>query len=173
MNKSQSKLVSDCLKFSVSKDETRLHLNGVYFDPKSEMAVSTDGFIMTYSRSSYVQEFADMIVDFKSMNTIRREFLKYDAVIPKSFKHVETVKIDKSLGVKSQRRVTIKAFFIKDQGFILAKNYSGEYEFAINPEFLKPLLGHTLEVSYNEKLSVVHFTLVENDSYYLIMPIKV
>jgi hypothetical protein len=28
------KLINDCLKFSISKDETRLQLNGIYYDPK-------------------------------------------------------------------------------------------------------------------------------------------
>ena len=43
-------LIEKCLKFSISKDETRRHLNGVYYDSSTLNAVSTDEYILTKSR---------------------------------------------------------------------------------------------------------------------------
>lgn len=165
------KVINDCLKFSISKDETRIYLNGVYYDPKLEQAVSTDGHIMTYSKQKYVAEFADKIVDFKDMSIIKREFLKYSGVIPKKFKEKETVNISKHLYLK-QRYCKIKAFFVKGVGFTLSETALDNYEFAINPEFLKPILGNTLEVEYNGPLEPIRFTIKEDDTYYIVMPIK-
>ncbi len=167
-----SKLVNDSLKFSISKDETRLNLNGVYYDPKLEQAVSTNGFIMTYSKQKYIPELADKIVDFKDMSIISRDFLKYSAVIPVKFKESEIVNISKALIVK-QKRPIMKAFYVKGKGFILSEIALDSYEFAINPEFLKPLVGYTLEFEWNNDLAPIRVTLLENDSYYNIMPMKV
>ena len=172
MNNKLVKLINDSLKFSVSKDETRRHLNGVYFDPKGENAVSTNGFIMTYSKYKYDAELADKIIDFTDMSVIKRDFLKYDAVIPKNFKSKAVVQITKELYVK-QKRVSIKAYYTLENGFVLSSTPLENYEFAINPEFLKPLIGNTLELEYNGKLEPIRFTLVDQDSYYIVMPIKV
>jgi hypothetical protein len=171
MNNKLVKLIDDCLKFSISKDETRINMHGVYFDSKGENAVSINGFIMTYSKYKYDAELADKIVDFKYMRLIKRDFLKYDAVIPKIFKSKSTVQITKGLYVK-QKRVEIKAYFTLDNGFVLSSTPLENYEFVINPEFLKPLLGNTLELEYNGKLEAIRFTLVDQDSYYIVMPIK-
>jgi DNA polymerase III sliding clamp (beta) subunit (PCNA family) len=171
MNSKLVKLINDCLKFSISKDETRPNLNGVYFDSKGENAVSTDGYIMTCSKHKYDAELADKIVNFKDMSIVKREFLKYDAIIPKKFKNKATVIITKGLYVK-QKRVEIKAYFTLENGFILSSTPLENYEFAINPEFLKPLIGNTLDLEYNGALAPIRFTLVDQDSYYIIMPMK-
>jgi hypothetical protein len=148
-------------------------MNGVFFDPYFENAVSTNGYIMTYSKSKFIQEFADKIVDFKDMSIIDREFLTYDTVIPKKFQHKVTVNIGKHLLIKKQRRVVLKAFFIKDIGFMILETPPDKFEFAVNPEFLRPLIGHVLELEYNDSLVQIRFTLKEDDSYYVVMPIKV
>lgn len=166
------KLINDCLKFSISKDETRLQLNGIYYDPKLEQAVSTNGYVMTYSKHKYIPEFADKIVDFKDMSIISGEFLKYSSVIPVKFKESEIASIPKTLIVK-QKRPTVKAFYVKGKGFILSEIALDSYEFAINPEFLKPLVGHHLEFEWNNDLAPIRVTIQENDTYYIIMPMKV
>jgi hypothetical protein len=172
MNSKLLKLVNDSLKFSISKDETRRQLMGVYFDSKEGNAVSTNGYIMTYSKHKYDAELADKIIDFTDMSVIKREFLKYSAVIPKSFKNKTTVIITKNLYLK-QKGVQIKAYFTLDNGFVLSSTPLENYEFVINPEFLKPLIGYTLELEYNGKLEPIRVTLIEQDSYYIIMPLKV
>lgn len=170
--KRTSKLIDDCLKFSVSKDETRLMLNGIYYDPKLGNAVSSDGYVMTYSKSKFVEEFSDKIIDFKNMEVIRKEFLKYSSVIPKTFTNTDTVRILKCHTIY-QRRVLIKAYFIKNKGFILSETVIENHEFVIDPKFLKPLVGHTLVVDYNNSLQPIRFTLKEDDSYFIVMPMKV
>ena len=165
------KLFKKCLESTISKDEIRLNLNGVYFDPKEQQAVSTNGYAMTISKSLYEADFADKIVNFKNMSTIKREFLRYSSVIPKKSQHSEYVRIGENVNVK-QKRAELKAYFIKDVGFEIAKDYTGEYEFAIDPKFLKPLIGYTLKVEYNGKLQPIMFTLEEDDSYYIVMPMK-
>lgn len=172
MNSKMLKLIDNCLKFSVSTDETRIFLQGVYFNPKLGEAVSTDGYILTYSKAKYVEEFADKIIDFKNMNVINKEYLKYSSVIPKNFKNKETVRIEKNEVItKRQKRCKIKAFYIKNKGFVFAESVNEEYAFAINPYFLKPLVGYTLTVEYNSKLNPLRFTLKDDDSYYIVMPI--
>lgn len=172
MDRKTEKLITDCLKFSISKDETRPNLNGVYFDPKAENAVSTNGYIMTYSRHKYDDALKDRIIDFKDMRVIKREFLKYEAAIPKVFAKSELVNIRKDLVVK-QRRVTVKAYYVSGKGFVLSETELEEYEFAINPEFLKPLVGYALVMEYSRPLQPIRFTLVDQDSYYIVMPMKV
>lgn len=172
MNTKTLKLIDDCLKFSVSKDETRLNMNGIYYDPKLKNAVSTNGYIMTYSKSKYVEEFSDKIIDFKNMSVIKREFLAYQSVIPKTFLNHDTVSIG-SHHTLSQRYTKVKAYFIFNKGFVLSETVIDDHEFVIDPKFLKPLVGHTLVVSYIDNLKPIRFTLVENDSYFIIMPMKV
>jgi len=172
MNSKNVKLINDCLKFSVSKDETRLNLNGIYFDPKGKKAVSTNGYIMTYSSYKYNAAFANKIVDFKNMSVIEREFLKYSAVIPNKFKEKVAVNITKDLIVK-QKRPIIKAYYVKNEGFKLSDTPLDTFEFVINPEFLKPLVGNVLEMEYNSELNPIRFTLCSQDSYYIVMPIRV
>ena len=168
-----TKLIDNCLKFSISKDETRYYLQGVYFDPKLKNAVSTDGYIMTYSQEKYDEELSDKIIDFNNMQVIKKEYLKYSSVIPKKFDNSEYVKIDKNEAIKNQRHVKIKAFYVKNKGFIFAESINEEYEFAINPYFLKPLIGYTLTMEYSGKYNPIRFTLKDGDSYYIIMPIRV
>ena len=165
------KLIEACLKATISKDETRLNLCGVYFDPKTQRAVSTTGYCMTYSNRMYNADFADKIVDFKNMTTINKEFLNYVQVIPKKFEHSEVTLIENNVNIK-QKRVEFKAYFIKGKGFTIAKDFDGEFDFCIDPKFLKPLIGYTLKVEYNGKLQPVRFTLEEDDSYYIVMPMK-
>lgn len=165
------KLIEACLKATISKDETRLNLNGVYFDPKTQRAVSTNGFVMTYSNRMYNADFADKIVDFKNMTTINKEFLKYDAVIPTKFEHSEVTLISNNVNIK-QKRVEFKAYFVKGKGFTIAKDFDGEFDFCLEPKYLKPLIGYQLEVKYNGPLQPVQFTLEEDDSYYIVMPMK-
>ena len=103
---------------------------------------------------------------------IRFEFLKYSAVIPTKFKDSEIVNISKTLIVK-QKRPTVKAFYVKGKGFILSEIELDSYEFAINPEFLKPLVGHHLEFEWNNNLAPIRVTIQGGDTYYIIMPIRV
>lgn len=165
------KLIETCLKATISKDETRLNLNGVYFDPSKQQAVSTNGYAMTFSKRFYDNDFANKIVDFKNMTTIKKEFLKYAAVIPKKFNNTEMVMLGKNLDIK-QKRPEFKAYFVKGKGFTIEKDFNGEFDFVLDPKYLKPLIGNNLEVKYNGPLQPVQFTLLEDDSYYIVMPMR-
>ena len=73
-------LVEKCLKFSISKGETRVCLNGVYYDSSTLNAVSTDGYILTKSSFMYMPELSGLIVNYKDMTIIRREYLNWRPV---------------------------------------------------------------------------------------------
>jgi hypothetical protein len=162
------------LKFSISKDETRPYLNGVYFDSKLEQAVSTDGYIMTVSKRLYVPEFADKIINFNDMNVCDREFLKYSSILPRKFEGEFMVTIPKADPIIKGKNERQYGFFLKkDQTWEIAINPPQDIICKLNPHFLKPLQGLTIKVKYNGELNPVVFELVEDDTIYVVMPIKV
>jgi len=114
------KLVKKCLTDSTSTDIFRPNIMGVYFDPKLNQAVSTNGISMTYSKALYESEFADKIVDFKDMKVIKKEYLKYSTVIPKKFDNSVTVSIGKHLKV-TQKKQQLKHFLLNQMGLFYLK----------------------------------------------------
>ena len=164
------KLIDKCLRATISTDETRPYLNGVYFDSKDQRAVSTNGFAMTISESMYDGELADKIVNFKEMRVIQREYLKYQSVIPAKTDHTAVVTIGKNVDIK-QRRAEYKAYFVAGE-FIISNKVIEGYMFALDPKYLKPLIGYTLEVKFDGELQPIMFTLKEGDSYYIVMPME-
>lgn len=165
------KLIDKCLRATISTDETRVNLQGVYFDSKDQRAVSTNGCAMTISESMYDAELADKIVNFKEMRVVQQEYVKYQSVIPTKTKHTAVVTIGKNVDIK-QRRVEYKAYFVAGE-FIISNKVVDGYMFALDPKYLKPLIGYTLEVKFDGELQPIMFTLKEDDSYYIVMPMKV
>ena len=165
-------LVMKCLKFSISKDETRLHLNGVYYNSKDLEAVSTDGYILTASKILYKPEFKDLIVDFNNMTTIDREYLKYQAVIPKKFNTEFEIYIPKDAVIKGKNQRDYHAYITKEAELIISRETPKEFLVKLNTHFLKPLQGYKLKVGINGELNPIKFELIEDDSYYIVMPMK-
>lgn len=166
-------VVKKCLKFSISKDETRVHLNGVYFNSEEKEAVSTDGYILTVSKTLYENSFADYIVDFENMTVINREYLNYKPVIPNKFEHNLDISIPKQDPIiKGKNQREYRLYILKDGKIEISKEPSQDYLVALNPHFFKPLQGCTVKVGINGQLNPIKVELIENDSYYIIMPLR-
>lgn len=165
-------LVLKCLKFSISKDETKLYMNGVYYNPKDQEAVSTDGYILTVSKMLYKPEFKDLIVDFNNMTIIEMEYLKYQAVIPKKFNTEFEIYIPKDSIIKGKNQKEYNAYITKEAEVIISRETPKEFLVKINPHFLKPLQGYNLKVGINGELNPIKFELIEDDSYYVVMPLR-
>ena len=167
-------LVEKCLKFSISKDETRVYLNGVYYDSSTLNAVSTDGYILTKSSFMYMPELSDLIVNYKDMTIIRMDYVEWESVIPKNFEHNITVKFPKNdTVIKGRDQNEYGAFILNDGRLVISSNTPENAIVKLNPHFLKPLQGYTLEVGLNGPSNPIRVSLDGTDSnIYFIMPIK-
>ena len=174
MNNSTYKLIEKCLKFSISKDETGFILNGVYYDDSTLDAVSTDGYILTKSRLMYMPELANLIVNYTDMTIIRRDYLKWQSVIPNKFEHNVVVNFPKNDSViKGKNQREYGAFILNDSRLVISSNVPENALVKLNPHFLKPLQGYTLEVGLNGPLNPIRVSLDgTEDNIYIIMPMK-
>lgn len=179
--KKLDKLRNDLLKFSVSKDETRLHLNAIWHDDDLGALVSTNGYHATILRSRYCPQLSDKLICPKTFTLIEREPVKIKTVIPTKFKTELSYTIEKHHFVSSRRsNKPPKAHFYSD-GSISIEDEQKEKErlFTVNASFLKYLVGRTYLVGMNNDLSPVCFSLdhtekvgLANDIF-LVMPLKV
>ena len=167
-------LIKKCLKFSISKDETRLCLNGAYYDNSTLNVVSTDGYILTKSSLMYIPELSGLIVDYKNMTIIRMDYVKWESVIPKKFEHNITVKFPKNdTVIKGRDQNEYGAFILNDGRLVISSNTPENAIVKLNPHFLKPLQGYTLEVGLNNSMNPIRVSLDgTEDNIYIIMPIK-
>ena len=181
--KALNKLRTNLLKFSVSKDETRLHLNSIWHDDKLGALVSTNGHHATILRSRYSPELSDKLIDPVTYQLINRDAVKIAAVVPSKYKTKLTYTIETHHFSKMIKgRPTITHFF--EDGSISIGGNSSEWGagktrlFSINAAFLKHLVGRSYHVGINADLSPVSFALdneelgLANDIF-LIMPLKV
>ena len=160
MNNSTYKLIEKCLKFSISKDETRPSLNGVYYDDSTLDAVSSDGYILTKGRLMYMPELSGLIVDYKNMTIIRRDYLNWKPIIPNKFEHNVVVNFPKNDSViKGKNQKEYGAFILNDGRLVISSNVPENTLVKLNPHFLKPLQGYTLEVGLNDPLNPIRVSL--------------
>jgi len=172
---------TDLLKFSVSKDETRLHLNSIWHDDKLGALVSTNGHHATILKSRYSPELSNKLIDPNTFQIIHREPVKIAAVIPSKFQTTLNFTIEKHHFVNTKNRPTHAHFFNDGTVSIGLLKDLGDKEgrlFTVNAAYLKHLVGGTYAVGTNNELSPVAFSLdhecleLANDIY-IIMPLKV
>lgn len=179
LQKDTIKHIKKALELTISKDQTRPQLMGVYYCPDRALAVSSNGYQLTMSTHHYQSALAGLIVNYKEMETIDREFLKYQAVIPSKDKCTHaTVTIGKQYAQKV-RNGNMPVYFYATATDLLEVSYDKRdgYLFAINAPLMFPVaIDEALTVRYvkDSPLSPVHFGF---DSEYkhsvVIMPLKV
>ncbi len=144
-------LVSACRKHSMSKDETRSYLMGVYFDKEEKVCVSTNGHILTKSKILYCDELAGLIV-MPDYTVNKREFPKWQGVIPSKcdFEAVFSIEAKHILKGKipQDRTVYFKGRDVSQGEISLERTM--DFDFALDSEFLKPLVGHALKFGWNQ-----------------------
>ena len=191
--KQLEKIKTDALMYSISKDETRLMLNGVCHENKKEALVSTDGHRLTCLRSRYESELGGKIINPKTFELIPRDYPNVSAVIPNPLKLKHFwVTFEKHHFARPINHKPVKVFIGLDNdapregGFPMA-SVSFEDNFqksvCVNAENLKPLAGkgRPFLMAYNGELAPMLFALAPSDcieidkaffDFYLVMPMK-
>lgn len=176
LHKDLTKHIKKALELTVSKDETRPHLNDIYYCPDNLCAVSTNGYSLTMSAQHYQPKFAGLTIDHKEMKVIDREFLKYLSVVPTKAPHNGITNIGKQYAQKVKKG-NMPVFFHKGAGDILTPSFtrSEGFLFAMNAPLLFPVaIGENLYVRYSGELGAVQFGFDEDYSHsVVIMPLKV
>ena len=177
MNRSKEleKLKTNLLKQCISKDETRLQLQGVCHVSSIKALCSTDGHIACVLKSRYSESLADKIINPITFELIEREYPKIDAIIPTTYKATYTFSIEKIHYFNCKAYKPIKAHFYKD-GTISIEDVKENKEklFTVNSNFLKHLVDRTYSVGFSGDLSPIVFSLLEDnfDDIFIIMPLK-
>lgn len=172
------KKILDCLKFCVSKDETRPQLSGFYYCPNNESVVTTNGHVLFMSKYFYNQNLKGMIVSPENLLTIDREFVRYEAVLPKIEKCKKgIIKLEKFHAQKGSEKITKLFFHKKSSGefYISFEKNEGEFIGAFDNKLLKPLCdGSVYEFFYSGELNPFRFNIQENNenNFMIVMPIK-
>jgi len=165
-------LVLKCRKFAISKDKTRPYLQGVYFDKDEKRSVTTNGYVMSVSKILYQEELGGLLLD-SDFTVFKREFPKWQSVIPSKFNDECFYEIEERFFIKSKKPEDRKVFFYKD-GTLSLEEKEG-YLFALDSFYLEPLKGLKLYFKSNNALSPVTVQLSEDyrEEIFIIMPIKV
>ena len=181
-----TKLTLKCLKASISKDETRLMLTGVYHHPTLNQAVSTDGHRITFASIYFDDRLKGLIIGQDFTTVKRSDYLKVDIF---SNDHLKTknsmiFKIDKSHADTSDKagKEMSKAFFLNDgtiyKGADILEALADKVLFVLNPYYLAPLVGYDYIVDHSGQLNPVRFNLggknvgLVNEQTYVVMPLK-
>ena len=192
MNKEYKKFdkrMTAALNFSVSKDETRPSLQGVYNCKDLEALVSTNGYHGTILKCRYSEKLEGLIIGPKTFELIDREYPKFSAAIPdlKKLDRQFDITIEKHHFVSYRTGLPpIASFLIIDGKERIIINGTDEEkdaaEFNVNASFLKPLAdGCTYRIRYisGKRLSPILINLDHRSEYYsdfnnfmVIMPIK-
>lgn len=160
-------LLLNCLKFTISKDETRSYLQGVYHDKEAQKAVSTNGYALTATRMFYDEDLAGKIIG-NDFTTIKRDFVSWKVIVPQTFLHEQVFKVEKHHYVKTKKPTQI---FLTSEG--LRFEPLTDNDLCINAEYLKPLVGLTLKFCWNSPAAPIKVILREDqDDYYIIQPMK-
>jgi len=163
------KKLSNCLKFSISKDETRLQLNGVTHNSKLSALVSTDGHVATVLKTCYNKKLADIIID-SNFCTIDREYPNIAGIIP-DFSTLEEdhYKIEKKHYIKTK---IYNPIFFCGEG-VIKIDKPEKFLFALDTNKLKTIAdGSKYTVFYRNELSPVIFMLNKVD-FFVVMPVRV
>ena len=183
------KLTLKCLKASISKDETRLMLTGVYHHPTLNQAVSTDGHRITFASIYFDDRLKGLIIGQDFTTVKRSDYLKVDILSNDRLKTKNSMifKIDKSHADTSDKLTKSgqggdRAFFLNDgtiyKGNEILEELADKVLFVLNPYYLAPLVGYDYIVDYSGHLNPVRFNLggknigLVNEQTYVVMPLK-
>jgi len=170
------KKLDKCLKFSISKDETRRNIMGVNHNSELRARVSCNGHVLTAIFMNYSDELKDLTIDISNGTLIDREFPRVSKVFhPDSYEKMKmrTFTITKDMIKKnaSPESGTLR-FYKSGPSFDII---DGETPlFGLQSKFLEPLAdGSTYEVYYKNEYSPVIFRIVTGYLHYMvIMPFK-
>ena len=163
----------ECLDYSICKDETRgMLFETIQHNSKIEALVSCDGCTATFLKFGYDKELADKSINVKTYKTNKREFPNVSVFDINNAKIKHTLKIEfkKEHYIKSKKANVTKLHINNDNS--LSFDVSEKRLASINAEYIKPLIGHTLNVHILGELAPIYIELYTKENYYVIMPIR-
>lgn len=178
---------------TVSNDETRLHLNGVYHCSDRQALISTNGHCLTHLKSFYSDNLKDVIIDPKTMSEMKyvSSFPKVSQVIPNNLSKLTrgVVKIEKKHYQKNKGRGFSmsyeKVFLHQDDKekslFYLSLEKSKGAILCFNASFFKVLADEsTYPIAFSNKTGPVLFSFHDTwdepqamDDFTIIMPVLI
>ena len=117
---------------AISDDEIRPQLMGVYFD-ESGVSISTNGHILSHSKILFQEELKGMIIN-ENFEVVKREFPRWQPVIPTKFEKSATVVLKKNMLKKGKRHPENSIYF---DGEKFKLDQPENFEFCINSQLLK------------------------------------
>jgi DNA polymerase III sliding clamp (beta) subunit (PCNA family) len=163
----------------VSKDETRYHLNGVFFDKGS--AIATDGHRLIKCNvgldadlHSLNEQHKGHIFNVKSGLRVDGKYPNYEALIPKEQVNRQFT-LDFPIWLKDikQRKSNVSPIFISSLGFQSYKPTDETLVWAaFNPHYLAPYAGQTMTVQLQDKMSPMMLKSKDCDWLAVVMPMR-
>jgi len=164
----------EIVQYCISKDETRPNLAGYIHLSERKALISTDGHILAHAQCLYDQSLADLIINPKTLCTVKREYPRVASIIPTSYKLKISYRIEPHHYQPHRSSQKPPRAYFYESGKV-----SNEYlphenlMFRINASFLKPLAdGTEYVVKLNGSLSPITFEVLEADNFMIIMPLK-
>ena len=173
MKKDIFKLCLDALNFSICKDETRKNLvYGVHHNEEMQAAISTTGHTMAVCSLFYEENLKGMTIDTKYHRLVRGEFPRANMFrLPTKDVETREVYFEKKFYVKSKLPTPLFLYSDGSLSFEYLSHKTLARKFDSN--FIKPLVGHKLEVVFSEnKVSAFYVKLKGESNYFVVMPLK-
>jgi hypothetical protein len=177
-NKEFLSLARKCLKFSISKDQTRPSLMGVCHAPDIKALTSTNGHVLTALPALFENDLEGKIID-SDFRLIERDFPRLNGIFPDISKAKITgeISISKSIALKNKK--PIFAYLNKNKEnntYFFTHDSTVNTLIAINSYYLKPLEGFTFDFYFFDEHRPLVFSLSRltefRNNIYLIMPVK-
>jgi DNA polymerase III sliding clamp (beta) subunit (PCNA family) len=162
--------IKKCLDFSISDDETRLSITGVFYDPETCQAVSTNGHVLTATKLYYCAELANMIIGDNRF--IPLEFPRWQMIVPTKKLNSVKVNIYKDL-IRKGKLPKDRVLYFDGTCFHIEKIEG--YKFAVDSSLLKPLIGcENITLCYSDNnLGPIKFQLsTGDDNVYIVIPLN-
>lgn len=174
------KTIKDALKFSSCKDENRPSIIGYHHNDSIKSVVSTNGYVMTVSKSLYDEKLKGLTVMPDAISLNPSSFPDFISLInSKDNSEIKEAKVNimKMFSVKMKGQVIPVHFNMKENGEIVSSfQRKKETLFTINSKFLSPLAdGVTRYVRWKDACGTVYFSLFDDnkfEDFMVIMPIK-
>lgn len=168
-------LIDKCLHESISKDETRPNLSGVYFCPETKSRVSCDGHRLTITATGYSDRMSGLIFNPVELQVINREYPKHQTIIPtKSPNRTFIVDFPSHLSYMAHSPKHPVKTYLQNDG-TLSHERKEDSLACFNPYYLKPFKGLKMEVGYydaNSPIKIYFFDSYNEEHLYLLMPLK-
>jgi len=168
------KKILKILTSSISKDETRLNLNGVCHDESVKSLTSTNGHAATFLSSLYSEDLKNIIIG-KNFAQIHREYARVVQIYPdiKKAKTVFKMAVPKLFG-KIGKTENVFINRSDDKTFSLSLSRTEESFTAMCSEYLSPLADNSVyEVFFYSDTQPIVFKLHEEfNDLYIIMPLR-